>query len=129
MSDNHLTEFPEFNEEMPLLSTLDLSANQVQRIAANSLQFLPSLRVLFVNNNNISNWIDINPNVVLQSAPSLEKLILAGNSLTSLTSVDQSFILTSPSLKVLDLSDCKITKITGQHVLQGERRPVLFNCY
>lgn len=119
MSDNHLTEFPEFNEEMPLLTTLDLSSNQVNRIAAKSLQYLPSLRFLFINDNNISNWIDINPNVVLQSAPNLEKLIMAGNSLTSLTSIDQSYILTSPSLKVLDLSDCKITKITGQFVLQG----------
>lgn len=119
VTNNQLNEFPKFNEVVPLLTTLDLSDNMIHQIPENALTMLPSLRFLYVNNNHIANWADIRPNTVLQSAPNLETLSLSGNLLTSLTSIDQSFVLTSHSLKILDLSDCKITKVTGQFVLQG----------
>lgn len=63
--------------------------------------------------------MDINPNKVLEPALSLMELSLAENPLTSLSSNDENLILISPTLIHLDLSRCKIAKITGQEVLQG----------
>lgn len=101
------------------LTTLELSNNHIQVIGENALQDCVNLRFLYLNKNNISNWVDINPNMLLQPALHLETLSLAGNPLTSFTTVDQSYVLTSGSLKLLDLSDCRISKITGP-VLDGK---------
>lgn len=102
-----------------LLTTLELSNNHIETIDENALEGCVNLRFLYLNKNNISNWVDINPNMILQPAIHLETLSLAGNPLTSFTTVDQSYVLTSSSLKLLDLSDCKISKITGP-VLDGK---------
>lgn len=101
------------------LNILSLSSNRIQTIDENALTGCTNLRSLYLNHNNISNWVDINPNLLLQPAVHLEELSLAGNPLTSFTTVDQSYVLTSSSLKLLDLSDCKISKIVGP-VLDGK---------
>ncbi len=101
------------------LTVLDLSNNRIGTIDENALDGCTNLRFLYLNQNNISNWVDINPNTLLQPAFHLEELSLAGNPLTSFTTVDQSYVLTSSSLKLLDLSNCKISKIFGP-VLDGK---------
>lgn len=52
----------------------------------------------------------------------LEHLQLANNPLTSFSSYDAAGTLQSDNLRTLDLSDCSITKITGQSVLLGMPR-------
>lgn len=106
-------------DDLSLLTTLELSSNRIRTIDENALEGCINLRFLYLNKNNISNWVDINPNMLLQPAIHLETLSLAGNPLSSFTSIDESYVLTSASLKLLDLSDCKISKING-HVLDGK---------
>ncbi|XP_037035716.1 toll-like receptor 6 [Bradysia coprophila] len=118
LSNNKITAFPLELNELMTLTVLELSNNRIQTIDENALDGCTNLRFLYLNHNNISNWVDINPNLLLQPAVHLEELSLAGNPLTSFTTVDQSYVLTSSSLKLLDLSDCKITKIVGP-VLDG----------
>jgi insulin-like growth factor-binding protein complex acid labile subunit len=78
-----------------------------------------SLRHLNLAKNNISNWVDINPNVLLVPASNLFELNLSKNLFTSLSSVNHDFVLLSNSLRFLDLSGCKISKISGQQAIQG----------
>lgn len=119
LSNNHIKQFPTNLQNFVALETLELSANFISKISKNSLFGCINLRFLYLNKNNITNWIDINPNELLQPAVNLHTLSVAGNPLTSFTSVDETFVLTSNSLKLLDISDCKIQKVTGTNVLQG----------
>jgi insulin-like growth factor-binding protein complex acid labile subunit len=96
-----------------------MSENQISRLKANSLKGLVGLRLLNLSKNNISSWTAINPRVLLEPAISLTELSLSGNPLTSFTTNDDNLLLVSNSLRLLDLSHCKITKVTGQQVLQG----------
>lgn len=118
LSNNKITAFPLELNELMTLTVLELSNNRIQTIDEHALDGCTNLRFLYLNHNNISNWVDINPNLLLQPAVHLEELSLAGNPLTSFTTIDQSYVLTSSSLKLLDLSHCKITKIVGP-VLDG----------
>ena len=118
MSNNQLTDFPIELEKYSALETLDLSRNHIDSIPA-GVQFPETLRFLHLAQNNISNWLNINPNTVLHSAVNLHTLNLAGNPLRSFSSLDERLILTSNSLKILDLSECKVAKITGEFVLRG----------
>ena len=61
----------------------------------------------------------INPRNLLEPVVSLTELSLAGNPLTSFSTNDETLLLVSNSLTVLDLSHCKITKVQGEQVLQG----------
>lgn len=105
--------------EYQLLSTLDMSHNEISKLSEESFKFMPNLRTIDFSQNAIVNWADIAPNTLLSATISVSKLNLAGNSLSSFTSIDESYILASTSLNTLDLSDNKITKVTGQHVLHG----------
>lgn len=98
------------------LETLDLSYNRIDTIP-NDVLFPDNLRHLILSYNNISNWLSLNPNILLASAPTLESLNLAGNPLGAHNGIDDRLLLISDSLKTLDLSDCQMSKITGSLML------------
>lgn len=63
--------------------------------------------------------MDINPTKLLVTAANLHTLSLAGNTLHSLTSNDERLLLISGSLKLLDLSECNISRISGRLTISG----------
>lgn len=119
LSNNQFTLIPTQLEALEFLQYLDMSENKISRLKANSLQGLVALRLLNLSKNNISSWSAINPRNLLEPAVSLTELSLAENPLTSFSTNDDSLLIISNSLRLLDLSHCKITKVTGQQVLQG----------
>lgn len=118
VSFNSLKSFPNGLEQFTLLETLDLSYNHIEAIAS-EIRFPVNLRTLSLASNKISNWLSIHPNTLLQSAINLHTLDLAGNALKSFSTKDEHLLLISDSLKWLDLSECKITKISGPLILSG----------
>lgn len=96
-----------------------MSENQISRLKSNALTGLVSLNLLNLSKNNISSWSAINPRTLLEPAVLLTELSLADNPLTSFSTNDENLLIVSESLQFLDLSHCKITKVTGQQVLQG----------
>ena len=106
-------------ETFLFLQYLDISENKITRLKSNALKGLVALRLLNLSKNNISSWSAINPGKLFEPTISLTELSLAENPLTSFTANDDNLILVSSTLRVLDLSHCKITKVTGQQVLQG----------
>lgn len=119
LSNNDFTFIPPQLEIFQFIQYLDMSGNKISRLKGNSLKGLVGLRLLNLAKNNISSWSAINPRVLLEPAVSLTELSLAENPLTSFTTNDDNLLLVSNSLRLLDLSHCKITKVTGQQVLQG----------
>lgn len=101
------------------LQYLDFSSNHIVRLKENSFEGLSSLRLLNLGKNNITSWAGISPNTLLDATPSLTELSLRENHFTSFSSNDESLLLISNSLHYLDLSNCKISKVQGQHVLRG----------
>lgn len=100
------------------LKTLNLSHNRIEFIASNTI--LPiNLQILILSYNNISNWLYINPTVIFQSALNLHTLDLSGNPIRAINGNDEKSLLISDSLRVLDLSDCQLTKLTGPLILTG----------
>lgn len=63
--------------------------------------------------------MNINPKTFLAPAVNIQELSLAGNPLTSFSSNDENLMIVSKTLQLLDLSNCRISKINGQQVLQG----------
>uniref|UniRef100_A0A182PDK3 LRRCT domain-containing protein n=1 Tax=Anopheles epiroticus TaxID=199890 RepID=A0A182PDK3_9DIPT len=121
LSDNLFTTIPPELAQFPRLHYLDLSANAITRLPGDALAGMSSLSILILSENNISNWADIHPNQLLLPAGSLKELRLAKNHFTSFSSNDESLVLTSLSLRYLDLSECKISKVSGNEVIQGLR--------
>lgn len=105
-------------ENFTALESLDFSNNAITSIPETA-SLPPNLRHLYLANNNISNWIDVNPSKFFSSAANLHTLSLSGNSLHSLTSNDERLLLISPSLKLLDLSHCEISRVAGRLTLSG----------
>ncbi|XP_052894633.1 uncharacterized protein LOC128301978 [Anopheles moucheti] len=121
LSDNAFTTIPPELGQFRRLHYLDLSANAITRLPADALAGMSSLSILILSENNISNWADIHPNRLLLPASNLKELRLAKNPFTSFSSNDDNLVLTSLSLRYLDLSECKISKISGNEVIQGLR--------
>lgn len=119
LSNNLFTTVPPQLENFEFLQYLDLSENRIQRLKSNSLRGLINLGMLNLSKNNISSWLAINPRTLLEPAVSLRELSLAHNPLTSFTTNDENLLLVSNTLQLLDLSYCKITKVSGSQVLQG----------
>lgn len=118
VSYNGLTKFPSKFFNFFALDTLDLSHNNFEFIPQN-VTLPANLRYLDLSQNNIRNWMKLNPNALLRAAPNLETLILAGNPLDAYIGDDERLLLVSNSLKKLDLSDCQIGKITDTSMLSG----------
>uniref|UniRef100_A0A182T5N2 LRRCT domain-containing protein n=1 Tax=Anopheles maculatus TaxID=74869 RepID=A0A182T5N2_9DIPT len=121
LSDNLFTSIPPELGQFPRLHYLDLSANAITRLPEDALAGMSSLSILILSENNISNWVDIHPNRLLLPAGNLKELRLAKNHFTSFSSNDDNLVLTSLSLRYLDLSECKIAKVSGNEVIQGLR--------
>lgn len=119
LSNNDFTAIPPQLASFEFLQYLDISENKISRLKPNSLQGLGALRMLNLSKNNISSWTSINPRTLLLPAVSLTELSLAENPITSFSTNDENLLLVSNSLRMLDLSNCKITKVNGQQVLQG----------
>lgn len=119
LSKNDFTMIPPELENFEFLEYLDISENKISRLKSTSLKGLTSLKLLNLSKNNISSWLAINPRTILEPAVSLTELSLSGNPLTSFSTNDDSLLIVSDSLRLLDLSHCKITKVTGHQVLQG----------
>lgn len=118
LSHNYLRQFPPNVDRFFALETLDLSYNRIDFIP-NDIIFPDSLHHLILSYNNVSDWLNLNPNTFMESAPVLEMLSLAGNPLGAYNGVDDRLLLMSNSLKILDLSNCQISKITGSLMLSG----------
>lgn len=119
LSKNQLTEFPSSLAQFKTLESLDLTGNQISSIPLHALEGFESLKTLTLNHNNITNWQDIHPNELLINTM-ISALHLSGNPLTSFSATDQSLVLLSPTLRYLDVSHCRITKVNGGvGVLQG----------
>ncbi|XP_055536755.1 uncharacterized protein LOC129725226 [Wyeomyia smithii] len=119
LSENFFTGVPNELAQFTKLRYLDLSSNLIMELPPHALDGLVSLKQLNLAKNNISNWGNIFPNELLQKTSYLEELSLAENQFTSLSSNDASLVLISASLRYLDLSNCKITKVSGREVIQG----------
>ncbi|KAG5679514.1 hypothetical protein PVAND_009077 [Polypedilum vanderplanki] len=119
LSNNYFTQIPTQLDSFIFLQYLDMSENRIQKLKPNSLKGLITLGMLNLSKNNISSWTAINPRTLLEPAVSLRELSLAGNPLTSFTTNDENLLLVSNTLQLLDLSNCKITKVSGQQILQG----------
>uniref|UniRef100_A0A4W6CLK3 TIR domain-containing protein n=1 Tax=Lates calcarifer TaxID=8187 RepID=A0A4W6CLK3_LATCA len=86
------------------LTRLDLSSNNIQFIHTSAFQPLCSLQRVWLELNQLKQVTDIQP--ILQ-LPHLQKLNIRGNLFPSFQSKD--LLLDTPSsLKVLDISDCKL---------------------
>uniref|UniRef100_A0A182MDK7 LRRCT domain-containing protein n=1 Tax=Anopheles culicifacies TaxID=139723 RepID=A0A182MDK7_9DIPT len=121
LSDNMFTTIPAELRQFPNLHYLDMSSNAITRLPEDALAGMSALSILILSENNISNWADIHPNRLLLPAGNLKELRLAKNHFTSFSSNDDNLVLTSLSLRYLDLSECKISKISGNEVIQGLR--------
>ncbi|KFB51384.1 AGAP006643-PA-like protein [Anopheles sinensis] len=121
LSDNMFTTIPAELGQFRRLHYLDMSANAITELPEDALNGMSSLSILILSQNNISNWADIHPNRLLLPAGNLKELRLAKNRFTSFSSNDESLVLTSLSLRYLDLSECSISKVSGQAVIQGLR--------
>uniref|UniRef100_A0AAG5DDM5 LRRCT domain-containing protein n=1 Tax=Anopheles atroparvus TaxID=41427 RepID=A0AAG5DDM5_ANOAO len=121
LSDNLFTTIPPELGQFPRLHYLDMSANAITTLPEDALAGMASLSILILSENNISNWADIHPNRLLLPAGNLKELRLAKNRFTSFSSNDESLVLTSLSLRYLDLSECSISKVSGQEVIKGLR--------
>lgn len=118
LSHNHLHEYPPSLATFTALESLDFSGNEIAAIPETA-SLPPNLQHFYLANNNITNWIDINPTKLLVTAANLQTLSLAGNKLHSLTSNDERLLLISGSLKLLDLSECDISRISGRLTISG----------
>lgn len=118
VSFNRLRTLPNQLDQFTALEVLDLSNNEIDNIYA-GIRFPVSLRSLNLSNNNISNWLQINPNTLLHTAVNLHTFSLAGNPLKSFSTNDDRLFLISNSLKHLNLNNCMITKIGGPLILKG----------
>lgn len=118
ISHNNLRKFPPNLDRFHALDTFDLSYNRFDKIPTD-LIFPDSLHHLVLSHNNISDWINLSPNTFLLTAINLQTLDLSGNPLGAFNSADERFLLISPSIKTLNLSDCNIHKITGPLMLNG----------
>lgn len=130
LSNNLFTSIPPQLENFEFLQYLDMSENLIQRLKPNSLKGLITLGMLNLSKNNISSWSAINPKSLLEPAVNLREFSLAFNPLTSFTANDENLLLVSNTLQLLDLSHCKITKVSGSQVLQGMsdlKHLILFN--
>ncbi|XP_058054121.1 uncharacterized protein LOC131205857 [Anopheles bellator] len=121
LSDNLFTEIPPALAQFPRLHYLDMSANAISTLPEDALAGMSSLAILILSENNISNWADIHPNRLLLPASNLRELRLANNQFTSFSSNDESLVLASNSLRYLDLSNCRIEKVSGVEVILGLR--------
>lgn len=119
LSNNLFTSIPPQLEKFEFLQYLDMSENRIQRLKSNSLKGLITLDMLNLSKNNISSWQAINPKTLLEPAVNLREFSLASNPLTSFTANDENLLLVSNTLQLLDLRNCKITKVSGSQVLQG----------
>ncbi|XP_065078883.1 insulin-like growth factor-binding protein complex acid labile subunit [Ochlerotatus camptorhynchus] len=119
LSENLFTFIPPDLSQFSNLRYLDMSSNLISSLPPQSLEGLKSLKQLNLSKNNISNWANLYPNEFLTNTPFLEELSLAENQFTSFSSNDISLVLFSPSVRYLDLSNCKITKISGKEVILG----------
>ncbi|XP_019562172.3 toll-like receptor 6 [Aedes albopictus] len=119
LSENMFTFIPPEVAQFSNLRYLDMSSNLISSLPPFSLEGLHSLKQLNLSKNNISNWANLYPNELLQKTPFLEELSLADNQFTSFSSNDIALVLVSASVRYLDLSNCKITKVSGKEVIQG----------
>lgn len=118
LSENRLTDYPTFGVELAQLTVLDLSDNLIETLPNDDAGSagLAALRILRLKGNKITSWSSLRG--LIANYANLEQLNLAGNPLTSFSSFDPAGTLHNENLRSLDLSDCRITKITGQHVLR-----------
>ncbi|CRL03562.1 CLUMA_CG016433, isoform A [Clunio marinus] len=122
LSNNHFKNVPPQLRTFEYLQYLDLSQNHIRKLPSDSLSGMLGLRLLNLSKNNISNWMAINPRTLLEPALSLTELSLAENPITSFSTNDDNLLLVSNSLQLLDLSRCKISKVTGEQILQGMKK-------
>lgn len=115
---------PDLTEDFNELTILDVSQNQIIGDRWPDVR-LPNVKVLRIDSNQIYSIALVA--ALLQRFEGVETLSIASNPLVSFSSYNMSSILVAPLLTSLDLSGCKLTKVTGQNVLQGKAISLLFN--
>lgn len=115
-SENSFTELPDISENYCELKELDVSRNLITGDRWPGVS-LPKVKVLRLDYNQINSLSKVHE--LLLRFEGVETLSVANNPLVSFSSYNMSSLLEAPHLSSLDLSGCKLTKVTGQHVLQG----------
>lgn len=113
---------PELTEEFSELVVLDISQNEIVGDRWPDVK-LPNVKVLRFDFNQIYSLSLVRS--ILRRFEGVETLSVSSNPLVSFSSYNISSILEAPLLSSLDLSGCKLTKVTGQHVLTGRRTKCL----
>ncbi|CAD7015012.1 uncharacterized protein LOC101454784 [Ceratitis capitata] len=119
LSGNNFDHFPTQLADIESLVYLDLSNNNITHVEANALLGFTALRVLLLANNSFSNWLDLNPSVAFRNAISLKHLSLSGNNLQIFTGYKTEKTLVSETLTDLELANCGITTVGGDHLING----------
>ncbi|XP_067632750.1 insulin-like growth factor-binding protein complex acid labile subunit isoform X2 [Eurosta solidaginis] len=119
MSHNNLEKFPIQLADIESLVFLDLSYNKISQLAETSLDGFQALRVLLLAHNSFTSWLDLNPSQTFRNAISLKYLSLSGNNLETFTGDTTEHTLVSESLNELELNDCGITAVGGDHLING----------
>lgn len=105
-------------DEYTSLETLLLAHNIIQQISATTFSKLTNLNHLDLSHNEFTEWVHINPRMMLQSLVRLKTLKLSNNNLKTFTGEDSQMRIESSSLQELYLSSCGILHVNGM-ALQG----------
>lgn len=121
ISNNYFTELPPGLHSFESLEELKAIGNQITKLRPGALEGLTNLRLLLLDNNNITSLEYINPTTeFITYTPQLYSLSLSGNPITVLNGANTNQYIVSESLRILDFSYCKINKITSDNILQGK---------
>lgn len=100
---------------------LNLSYNNIHELNTFSIQNLWLLQDLILSNNSIDNVSMLNRDLLSFNSKDIKRLNLSSNPITNL-GWDESTIMVSNSLEVLDVSNCLITSLVGPLVLSGLKK-------
>ncbi|XP_036331437.1 insulin-like growth factor-binding protein complex acid labile subunit isoform X2 [Rhagoletis pomonella] len=119
LSGNNFVDFPTHLATVESLVYLDLSNNKIAQLNAEALVGFTALRVLLLANNSFNSWLNLNPSEAFRNAISLKHLSLSGNNLETFTGFKSELVLISESLVELELENCGITTVGGDHLING----------
>lgn len=103
------------------LEFLKLAHNRIEQISATGFSTLTKLKYLDLSHNAFTEWVQVDPRMLLRSLVSLTTLKLSNNNLKAFTGKVKQMRIESSSLEELYLSSCVISQVKGE-ALQGFTR-------